>query len=57
MIDSGCEVNAMNPTDATKLGLLVRKTDVRAQKMDGSYLEILGVAIAGFSLQDKLEMV
>lgn len=57
MIDSGCEVNAMSPTDAAKLGLLVRKTDVGAQKMNGSYLETLGVAIAGFSLQDKLEMV
>lgn len=57
MIDSGCEVNAMNPTDAAKLGLLVRKTDFGAQKMDGSHLQNLGVAIAGFSLQDKLEMV
>lgn len=57
MIDSGCEVNVMNPTDAAKLGLLVRKTDFGAQKMDGSHLQNLGVAIAGFSLQDKLEMV
>ena len=33
------EVNAMNPAYAKKLGILIRKTDVGAQKIDGSYLD------------------
>ena len=47
----------MNPAYAKKLGLLVRKTDVGAQKIDGSRLETFGMELAGFSLQDKLGMV
>ena len=47
----------MNPAYAKKLGLLVRKTDVGAQNIDGSRLETFGMVIAGFSLQDKLGMV
>ena len=50
-------VNAMHPAYAKKLGFLVRKTNVGAQKIDGSTLETFGMVIAGFSLQDKLEMV
>ena len=47
----------MSPVNAKKLGLLVRKTDVGAQRIDGSHLETFGVVIAGLSLQNKLEMV
>ena len=35
----------------------VRKTDVGAQKIDGSTLEAFGMAIADFLLQDKLGKV
>ena len=55
LIDSGSEVNAMAPTYAKKLGLRVRKTDVDAQKIDGSTLETYGIVIAGFQVQDKFE--
>ena len=47
----------MNPAYTKKLGLLVMKTDVGAQKIDGSRLETFGMDIAGFSLHDKLGMV
>ena len=35
----------------------IRKTDVGAQKIDGSTLETFGMAIAGFLFQDKLGKV
>ena len=36
LFDSGSEINAMTPAFALKLGLKVRPTNVRAQKIDGS---------------------
>ncbi len=57
LIDSGSEVNAMTPGFAAKLGLIPRPTNVDAQKIDGSILEIYGMASAGFSLQDSLGRV
>ena len=57
LLNSGSEVNAMNPTYAKKLGLRVRQTNVGAQKIDGSHLNTFGMVIAGFSLQDKLGKV
>ena len=54
LIDSGSEVNAMTPAYAKKLGLRVRKTNVGAQKIDGSTLETYGMVIAGFQVEDKL---
>ena len=47
----------MTPTYAAKLGLVIRKTDVGAQKIDGSALETYGMVIAGFSVQDRLGKV
>ena len=47
----------MNPAYAKKLGILVRKIDVGAQKIDGSYLDTFSMATAGFLLQDKLGKV
>ena len=55
LIDSGSEVNAMAPAYAKKLSLWVRKTDVGAQKIDGSTLETYGMVIAGFQVQDKFK--
>ena len=57
LIDSGSKVNAMNPAYAKKVGILVRKTDVGAQKIDGSHLDTFGMVTAGFLLQDKLGKV
>ncbi|MCJ1349596.1 hypothetical protein MMC31_007837, partial [Peltigera leucophlebia] len=48
LLNSGSEVNAMNPAHAKKLGFWIRKTDVGAQKIDGSSLDTFGMAIASF---------
>ena len=53
LLNSGSEVNAMNPDFARKLGLKVRKTNVGAQKIDGSALETFGMVIADFQVEDK----
>ena len=37
LVDSGSEVNAMHTAYAAKLSLTVRKTDVEAKKINGSY--------------------
>ena len=47
----------MNPTYTAKLGLVTWKTDVGAQKIDGSTLVTYGMVLAGFSVQDKLGRV
>ena len=54
LIDSCSKVNAMTPAYAKQLGLQVRKTDVEAQKIDGSSLRTFGMVIAGFQVEDKL---
>ena len=43
----------MNPNFAQKLGLKVRKTNVRAQKINGSALETFKMVIADFQVKDK----
>ena len=42
LIDFGSEVNAMTPAYAKQLGLQVRKTDVRAQKLTARRSELSG---------------
>lgn len=37
-----------------KLSLLIHKTDVEAQKIDGLSLKTFGMVIVGFQVQDKL---
>ena len=44
----------MTSVYAKKLGLRTRRTDVRAQKIDGSSLDTFGMVIAGFQVIDKL---
>ena len=46
----------MNPDFARKLGFKVRKTNVGAQKIDGSALETFGMVIADFQMEDKANM-
>ena len=53
MFDSGSKVNAMNPAYIEKLGVKPQKTKVRAQKIDGSTLEIFEIVIADFQKEDK----
>ena len=53
MLDSGSKINAMSPAYAKKLGLKTKKTNVRAQKIDGSALKTFGMMIAEFQVEDK----
>ena len=53
LLDSGSEVNAMNPDYARKLGLKIRRTNIGAQKIDGSALETFGIVIVDFQVEDK----
>ncbi len=57
LIDSGSEVNTITPAYAVELGLITRKTSVKAQKIDGLPLETHDMASARSSLQDSLERV
>ena len=54
LVDSSSEINTMTPAYAAKLGLKVRKTDIKAQKIDGSNLETFGMVLADFQVEDKL---
>ena len=54
LIDPSSEVNAMTPAYAKQLGLRTQKTDVGAQKIDGSSLNTFGMVIGGFQVIDKL---
>ena len=54
LVDLGSEVNAMTPTYIAKLDLKVRKTNIGAQKIDGSTFETFGMVLAGFQIEDKL---
>ncbi len=53
LFNSRSEVNAMSQVFAQQLGLKIRKTNVRAQKIDGTTLETFGVVISTFSISDK----
>ena len=48
MVDSSSKVNAMSPAYAKRLSLKIRKTNVRAQKIDDSVLETFGMVITDF---------
>ena len=43
----------MNPAYAKRLDLNTRKINVGAQKINGSALEIFGIVIANFQIEDK----
>ena len=53
LLDSGSEVNVMNPAFASQLGLKIWKTNVRAQKIDGTTLETYRMVISTFFISDK----
>ena len=57
LIDSGIEINAMTPVYAKQLGLWTCKTDVGAQKFNGSLLPTHGMVIIPFQMKDKLGRV
>ena len=55
LLNSGSEVNAMNLALIQKLGLHIQKTNVGAQKIDGSFFEIFGMVITDFQIEDKVD--
>ena len=57
LIDSGSEVNAIQPAYATKLGFYARKINVSVQKIDGFYMDTFGMVIADCSVKNKLGRV
>ena len=50
LIDSSNKVYIMTPAYAKKLGLRTWKTDVGAQKIDGSSLDTSGMVITAFQV-------
>ena len=54
MLNSGSRDNAMSPAYVKRLGLKARKTNVKAQKIDGSALKTFGMVIADFQVEDKV---
>lgn len=57
LINSGSKVNAMHPAYAKKLGLVIQKTDVKAQKIDNITLETFGMIIAAFTVYNRAKKV
>ncbi len=53
LLDSGSEINVMSQAFAQQLGLKIRKTNVGAQKIDGSTLETYEIVVSTFSVSDK----
>ena len=54
LLNFGSKVNAMIPAYVAQLGLKVQKTNVSAQKMDGSSLKTYCIVIAAFQVCNKL---
>ena len=54
LINSRSKINTMTPAYAKQLGLQAQKTDIGAQKIDGSLLWTFGMVIASFQIEDKL---
>ena len=55
--NSGSEVNTIYPTLALELGLLIRPTDIGAQKINGIMLDIYEMVVTVFSVMDKTNWV
>ena len=57
LIDSGSEVNIVYLSFVKQLGLSIKPTDVRAQKIDGTILDTHEMVVAAFSVVDKANRV
>ncbi len=53
LLDLGSKVNAMSKAFVQQLGLKICKTNVGAQKIDGTTLEIYGMVVSIFSVSDE----
>ena len=57
LLDLGSKVNAVHPAFAKELGLPIKPTDVRAQKIDGTTLDTFRMVVVVFSVADKTNRV
>ena len=57
LLDSDSEVNAIHPTFARELGLLIRITDVGAQNINGTMLNTFKMVVNAFPVTDKANRV
>ena len=57
LFDLDSEVNAIYPTFAWELKLLIRSTDVKAQKINGTTLDIFGIVVTTFLVTDRANWV
>ena len=57
LINLGSEVNTIHPSFVKQLGLLIRPTDVGAQKIDSTTLDTHGIVVTAFSVVDKANWV
>ena len=53
LLDSKSEVNAMSQAFAYQLGLTIRKTNIKTQKIDGTTLETYKMVVSTFFVLDK----
>lgn len=54
LINLSSEVNTITPAYATKLGLKIRKTNIKIQKIDNSTFNIFEMVLTNFQIKDKL---
>ena len=57
LLNLGSEVNVVYPVFAKELGLLIRSTDVGAQKINGTTLETYGMVVVAFLVEKKANQV
>ena len=57
LLNSANEINAIHPTFAKKLGLLIRPTDIGEQKIDGITLDTYEIVVVAFLIIDKANQV
>ena len=55
MFNSSNKVNAINLNYPQKLGLKILKTNIEAQKMNSSTLEVFEMMIADFQIKNKID--
>ena len=57
LLDSGNKVNAIHPTFAERLSLVVRTTNVGTQKIDSTTLKTYGMVVVAFSVTDQANKI
>ena len=57
LFDLGSEVNAVYPAFAKELGLSIRSINFKAQKIDGTTIDIFGIVVVAFLVMDKANRV